>query len=80
MPVRTYIFCEAPSSWRFIACLGCADYVLQRALTVADQDQKEALVELIKPQLAAMRKSSHHHGRHLVASECLIRFVQRRVR
>ena len=48
------------------------DYVLQRALTVADLDQKEALVELIKPQLATMRKSSHHHGRHLVASKPFI--------
>jgi hypothetical protein len=37
---------------------------------VADQDQKEALVELIKPQLANMRKVSHH-GRHLVASKFL---------
>ena len=45
-----------------------SDYVLQRALTVADQDQKEALVELIKPHLANMRKVSHH-GRHLVASK-----------
>lgn len=53
------------------------DYVLQRALAVADHDQKEALIELIKPQLATIRKSSHHHGRHLVASKqfCYICFA-----
>ena len=52
-----------------VPLLNChPDYVLQRALTVADQDQKDALVELIKPHLSSSGKPSHH-GRHLVASK-----------
>jgi len=44
------------------------DYVLQRALTVADTDQKEALINAIKPHLASMRKYSSTYSKHLISS------------
>jgi pumilio RNA-binding family len=47
------------------------DYVLQRALTVVEGDQKEILISKVRPQLAAMRRYSSAYSRHLAASESL---------
>jgi pumilio RNA-binding family len=44
------------------------DYVLQRALTVADADQKDVLISRIKPQLASMRRYSSNYTKHLTSS------------
>lgn len=44
------------------------DYVLQRALTVADQDQKDLLVSKIRPQLVSMRRYSSAYSKHLISS------------
>lgn len=44
------------------------DYVLQRALVVADGEQKEALIGKIRPQLAAMRRYSSAYSKHLISS------------
>jgi pumilio RNA-binding family len=49
-----------------------ANYVLQRALTVADQDQKDLLVSRIRPQLASMRRYSSAYSKHLISIERLL--------
>lgn len=46
-----------------------ADYVLQRALSVVEGDQKEELVSKIKPQLVSMRRYSSAYSKHLIASK-----------
>lgn len=46
-----------------------ANYVLQRALTVAEGEQKEALINKVKPQLANMRRYSSAYSKHLSSSE-----------
>ena len=45
------------------------DYVLQRALTVVEGDQKEILIGKVRPQLTAMRRYSSAYSRHLVSSK-----------
>lgn len=45
-----------------------ADYVLQRALTVADADQKELLISKVRPHLVNMRRYSSAYSKHLSAS------------
>lgn len=49
--------------------IAAVDYVLQRALTVADNDQKELLVTKIRPQLVSMRRYSSAYSKHLVSSK-----------
>ncbi|KAI0374995.1 ARM repeat-containing protein [Pilatotrama ljubarskyi] len=44
------------------------NYVLQRALSVADADQKELLISKVKPNLANMRRYSSAYSKHLSAS------------
>ena len=44
------------------------DYVLQRALVVAEGEQKELLISKIRPQLAAMRRYSSAYSKHLISS------------
>lgn len=44
------------------------DYVLQRALTVADADQKELLISKVRPHLVNMRRYSSAYSKHLSAS------------
>jgi hypothetical protein len=44
------------------------DYVLQRALSVAEGEQKEALINKVRPQLANMRRYSSAYSKHLVSS------------
>ena len=44
------------------------DYVLQRALTVADPDQRELLISKVRPHLVAMRRYSSAYSKHLSAS------------
>lgn len=44
-----------------------SDYVLQRALTVAEPEQKATLVSKMKPQLISLRKRAGQ-SRHLIAS------------
>ncbi|EIW85172.1 ARM repeat-containing protein [Coniophora puteana RWD-64-598 SS2] len=46
-----------------------ANYVLQRALTVAEGEQKEILANKIRPQLTAMRRYSSAYSKHLISSE-----------
>jgi hypothetical protein len=45
------------------------DYVLQRAVSVADQEQKQELISRIKPQLVSMRRYSSAYSKHLLSSE-----------
>ncbi|OAX44672.1 ARM repeat-containing protein [Rhizopogon vinicolor AM-OR11-026] len=49
-----------------------ANYVLQRALTVADNDQKEILIAKIRPQLVSMRRYSSAYSKHLISIERLL--------
>ncbi|KAJ7097908.1 ARM repeat-containing protein [Mycena belliarum] len=44
------------------------NYVLQRALRVAEGDQKEALIDTVRPQLAMMRRYSTAYSKHLTSS------------
>ena len=46
-----------------------SDYVLQRALTVVESEQKDALISKIRPQLATMRRYSSAYSKHLISSE-----------
>jgi pumilio RNA-binding family len=46
------------------------DYVLQRALSVAEGQQKEDLINNVKPQLAYMRRFSGAYSKHLILSWC----------
>jgi pumilio RNA-binding family len=48
-----------------------ANYVLQRALTVVDEDQREELCAKVRPHLASMRRYSSAYSKHLIASELL---------
>jgi len=45
------------------------NYVLQRALAVAEGEQKEALINAVRPQLISMRKQSTAHSKHLTSIE-----------
>ena len=45
------------------------DYVLQRALTVVEGEQKDVLVSKIRPQLATMRRYSSAYSKHLISSK-----------
>jgi pumilio RNA-binding family len=45
-----------------------ADYVLQRALAVADGLQREALINEVRPQLVTMRRFSAANAKHLSSS------------
>ena len=45
------------------------DYVLQRALSVAEGEQKELLINKIRPQLTSMRRYSSAYSKHLISSE-----------
>lgn len=45
------------------------DYVLQRALSVVEGDQKEILVSKVRPQLVQLRKQTSHFSKHLLASK-----------
>ncbi|KAJ7632638.1 armadillo-type protein [Roridomyces roridus] len=44
------------------------NYVLQRALGVVEGEQKEALVNALRPQLIILRKQSTAHNKHLTSS------------
>lgn len=45
------------------------DYVLQRALSVAEGEQRELLISKIRPQLSSMRRYSSAYSKHLISSE-----------
>ncbi|KAJ3489071.1 hypothetical protein NLI96_g2381 [Meripilus lineatus] len=49
-----------------------ANYVLQRALSVVEGEQKPTLISIIKPQLVNMRRYSSAYSKHLVAIERLL--------
>ncbi|KAF7290268.1 PUM-HD domain-containing protein [Mycena indigotica] len=49
------------------------NYVLQRALAVAEGEQKEALTNAIRPQLATMRKHAAY-SKHLASSAIFFHF------
>ena len=53
--------------------LRCTDYVLQRALTVADPDQRELLINKVRPHLVNMRRYSSAYSKHLSASTYIVR-------
>ncbi|KAJ7449830.1 armadillo-type protein [Mycena latifolia] len=44
------------------------NYVLQRALGVAEGEQKEALINAVRPQLTSMRRYSTAYSKHLTSS------------
>ncbi|KAJ7285813.1 armadillo-type protein [Mycena rebaudengoi] len=46
-----------------------ANYVLQRALAVAEGEQKQALINTVRPQLVSMRKQSTAYSKHLTSIE-----------
>lgn len=45
-----------------------ADYVLQRALSVSEGEQRELLISKIRPHLATMRRYSSAYSKHLLSS------------
>jgi pumilio RNA-binding family len=45
------------------------DYVLQRAVVVADPDQREQLITHIRAQIPTMRRYSSAYNKHLLSSE-----------
>ncbi|EJD06040.1 ARM repeat-containing protein [Fomitiporia mediterranea MF3/22] len=49
-----------------------ANYVLQRALTVVEGDQKEVFISKVRPQLATMRRYSSAYSKHLISIERLL--------
>ncbi|KAG7092474.1 hypothetical protein E1B28_008826 [Marasmius oreades] len=48
------------------------NYVLQRAVVVADSDQRDLLIGLIRTQIPAMRRYSSAYNKHLLSIERLI--------
>jgi len=48
------------------------NYVLQRALTVSEGEQKEALIKRIRPHLFNARRQGGAYGKHLIAIERLL--------
>ncbi|KAJ8462102.1 hypothetical protein ONZ45_g18055 [Pleurotus djamor] len=48
------------------------NYVLQRAMTVAEGEQKDELFNAVKPQLTSMRRVSNAYNKHLLAIERLL--------
>jgi pumilio RNA-binding family len=44
--------------------------VLQRALIVAEGEEKESLYNLVRPQLIAMKRYSNAYNKHLGSSMC----------
>jgi pumilio RNA-binding family len=48
--------------------MGLADYVLQRAMTVAEGEQQEILIAKVKPFIASMRRYSSAYSKHLISS------------
>ncbi|KAJ6630821.1 armadillo-type protein [Mycena sp. CBHHK59/15] len=49
-----------------------ANYVLQRALGVAEGEQKDALINIVRPQLLSMRRHSTAYSKHLTSSMLII--------
>ncbi|KZT09429.1 ARM repeat-containing protein, partial [Laetiporus sulphureus 93-53] len=49
-----------------------ANYVLQRALSVVEGEQKATLISKVKPQLINMRRYSSAYSKHLMASQYLL--------
>lgn len=60
--------CGEYNSPRFLMIV-IADYVLQRALSVAEGEQRELLISKIRPQLTSMRRYSSAYSKHLISSE-----------
>ena len=58
-----------------ILLISCEDYVLQRALTVVESDQRESFFQQVKPVLAALRKSTTAYNRPLISSKSIIYIV-----
>jgi pumilio RNA-binding family len=54
------------------------DYVLQRALSVAEGEQRELLIGKIRPQLTSMRRYSSAYSKHLISSELSNRYCMLR--
>lgn len=47
-----------------------ANYVIQKMLDVVDDDQRELLVNKIKPHLQSLKK--YTYGKHLIQSKCAL--------
>jgi pumilio RNA-binding family len=45
------------------------DYVLQRVLGVTEGDQKETLINTVRPQLLSMQRYSTAYRKHLTSIE-----------
>ena len=56
---------------RWLAYLVLIDYVLQRALSVVENGQRELLIAKVRPQLATMRRYSNTYSKHLLSSKSL---------
>lgn len=57
-----------------------ANYVLQRALSLAEGEQRETLVSKVRPNLSSLRRYSSAYSKHLIASKShdfrLLHFTQ----
>ncbi|KAJ6502502.1 armadillo-type protein [Mycena sanguinolenta] len=60
---------EAPTPIVLLMKDQYGNYVLQRALGVAEGDQKEALINAVRPQLLTMRRYSTAYSKHLTSIE-----------
>ncbi|KAL0946873.1 hypothetical protein HGRIS_013039 [Hohenbuehelia grisea] len=48
------------------------NYVLQRAINLAEPEQRQALIKIVAPQVAAMRAQSNTYSKHLLSIERLL--------
>lgn len=62
-----------PFLYRLFTLSSLKDYVLQRAVSVADPEQKRELISRIKPQLVSMRRYSSAYSKHLLSSKQIYR-------
>lgn len=54
---------------RFARLIGSRDYVLQKAMSVVEGEQKEALFSQVRPQVSSMRRRTGPKSKHLHASK-----------
>lgn len=59
-----------PRRFLTVSFLHIIDYVLQRALSVVEGEQRETLLSKVRPQLMNMRRYSSAYSKHLIASKC----------
>lgn len=72
MPVRVFTIATSASTRGLTGIDVVADYVLQRALTVATGEQKKLLVVQVRSHLTNMKRYSSNYTKHLVASKYVV--------